>query len=83
MVEKFICEYAKLIAQEPEKVSVVKEDINDTYSEIIIYASGLDAGKLIGKDGKMIGAIKTMITGCKAKDGISYKVQVSNIDNKR
>jgi predicted RNA-binding protein YlqC (UPF0109 family) len=80
MVEAFISQYAKLIAQEPDKIRVERDDVNETYSEITIFASGLDAGKLIGKDGKMIGAIKTMITGCKAKDGISYKVQVSNID---
>jgi predicted RNA-binding protein YlqC (UPF0109 family) len=83
MIAKFIAQYAKLIVQEPDKISVVKEDINESYSEITIYASNLDAGKLIGKDGKMIGAIKTLITGCKAKDGISYKVQVNNIDKQR
>jgi predicted RNA-binding protein YlqC (UPF0109 family) len=83
MIAKFIAQYAKLIVQEPDKISVVKEDINESYSEITIYASNLDAGKLIGKDGKMIGAIKTLITGCKAKDGISYKVQVNNIDKQK
>ena len=80
MVEELILKYAKLIAANPERIEVQSENINDTYSEIIIFASGSDTGKLIGKEGKMIGAIKTLITGCKAKDGISYKVQVKNTD---
>ncbi|MGZ8546855.1 MAG: KH domain-containing protein, partial [Sulfuricurvum sp.] len=28
------------------------------------------------KEGKMIGAIKTVISGCKAKDGKSYRINV-------
>jgi predicted RNA-binding protein YlqC (UPF0109 family) len=55
---------------------VVYKQINENYSEITIYANKADAGKIIGKEGKMIGAIKTVISGCKAKDGVSYKVNV-------
>ena len=76
MIEGFIEEYVKLISSEPNKIKVVRKDINSTYSEIIIYASSADAGKLIGKGGNMIGSIKTLISGCKAKDGISYKIVV-------
>lgn len=80
MVEKFVEEYAKLSSNEPNKIKVERVNINSTYSEITIFASTADAGKLIGKDGKMISAIKTLISGCKVKDGISYKVIVKPID---
>lgn len=80
MVEKFVEEYAKLTSNEPDKIKVERVDINPTYSEITVYASVIDAGKLIGKDGKMISAIKTLISGCKVKDGISYKVIVKPIN---
>ncbi len=76
MVENFIREYAKLLATYPEDIEVVLNRVNDTYAEITIYANKADAGKIIGKEGKMIGAIKTVISGCKAKDGVSYKVSV-------
>jgi len=76
MTEKFVQKYAKLIATVPEDIEVIRKDINESFSEIIILANKVDAGKLIGKEGKMIGAIKTLISGCKAKDGISYKVNV-------
>jgi predicted RNA-binding protein YlqC (UPF0109 family) len=36
--------------------------------------------KLIGKDGKMINSLKTLISGCKAKDGKSYRVTVKAND---
>ena len=80
MVEKFVEEYAKLSSNEPNKIRVERVNVNSTYSEITIFASTADAGKLIGKDGKMISAIKTLISGCKVKDGISYKVIVKPID---
>lgn len=80
MVENFIKEYAKLIAQFPEKISTKKVKIEDGLDELIIFADKSDTGKLIGRDGKMINAIKTVINGYKAKDGISYKVTVKCID---
>jgi predicted RNA-binding protein YlqC (UPF0109 family) len=76
MVADFIRDFAKLLANYPEDIEVDFKQVNDGYAEIIIYANKADAGKIIGKDGKMIGAIKTLISGCKAKDGVSYKVNV-------
>lgn len=76
MIEKFVEKYAKLIASKPEDIEVIRKDVNESYSEITILTSKADAGKLIGKDGKMVAAIKTLISGCKAKDKISYKVDV-------
>jgi predicted RNA-binding protein YlqC (UPF0109 family) len=80
MIEKFVEKYAKLLATHPDKIRVEKKLINNEYAEIFIYALAIDAGKLIGKDGNMINAIKTLISGCKAKDGVSYKVQVNIIE---
>ena len=68
MVEKFIEEYAKLIASEPENVSVSRVNLGENFDEIIVRTSKNDTGRLIGKDGKMINALKTLITGYKAKE---------------
>lgn len=76
MIENFIKEYAKLIASDPDSITVSKDECDGEFCEITIFASKADAGKLIGKDGKMISAIKTVVSGCKAKDGKSYKVVV-------
>jgi len=75
MIADFVAQFARLIASYPDDVRVeVKE--GDEMTEILLYANQVDIGKLIGKEGKMIGAIKTVISGCKAKDGMSYRINV-------
>ncbi len=75
MISEFVSQFAKLITTYPDDVKVkVKE--SDEVTEILLYANQADIGKLIGKEGKMIGAIKTVISGCKAKDGMSYRINV-------
>ncbi len=76
MVHEFLETFAKLIVDNPQNVEVQRVDMDDTFSEIIIFADKGDTGKLIGKDGKMINSIKTVISGCKAKDGRSYRITV-------
>lgn len=78
MVTDFVAEFAKLIAQYPEDIRVDLND-SDEVIELVLHANQADVGKLIGKEGKMIGAIKTVISGCKAKDGKSYRINVEPI----
>lgn len=81
MVENFIKEYAKLIADYPNKITTQRvSGLEEGIDELIIFADKSDTGKLIGRDGKMINSIKTVINGYKAKDGISYKVTVKAIE---
>lgn len=81
MVENFLLEYAKLIADFPDKVSVQRIELDENFAEVVITADKIDTGKLIGKDGKMINAIKTVILGFKAKDATSYRVTVKALEN--
>ena len=78
MISEFVADFAKLIASYPDDIRVEMQESDDV-TEIILYANQADIGKLIGKEGKMIGAIKTVISGCKAKDGISYRINVEAI----
>jgi len=75
MISDFVAEFARLIATHPEDIRVEVQE-GDEVTEIVLFANQADIGKLIGKSGKMIGAIKTVISGCKAKDGISYRINV-------
>ena len=78
MIADFVAQFAKLIASNPDDIRVeVKE--GDKIIEIILFANQSDIGKLIGKECKMIGAIKTDISGCKAKDGVSYRINVEAV----
>jgi len=75
MVAEFVADYARMIVSHPEDIKIdVKQ--SDDFAEITVFANQADVGKLIGKEGKMIGAIKTVISGCKAKDGLSYRINV-------
>jgi predicted RNA-binding protein YlqC (UPF0109 family) len=76
MITNFIESYAKLIVSKPQDVSITSNSIDETFTEITITANSADIGKLIGKNGNMINALKTMANGCKAKNGVSYKIQV-------
>jgi len=80
MVEDFIKEFTLLLVDKPELVKIENNEIDDSYSEITIYAHKSDTGKLIGKEGKMINSLKTVISGCKAKDNRSYKIMVKAIE---
>jgi hypothetical protein len=75
MIADFVAGFAQLISSHPEDVRVEVFE-GDEITEIILYANQADVGKLIGKEGKMIGAIKTVISGCKAKNGKSYRINV-------
>ncbi len=75
MVADFVARFARLVASHPEDIRVEAYE-GDEMTEIVLYANQADVGKLIGKEGKMIGAIKTVISGCKAKDGKSYRINV-------
>jgi predicted RNA-binding protein YlqC (UPF0109 family) len=78
MISEFVANFAKLIVSNPEDVRVeVKQ--GDKATELLLFANQADIGKLIGKEGKMIGAIKTVISGCKAKDGVSYRINVEAV----
>jgi len=76
MITNFIENYAKLIVSKPDDVMISTNSVDETFTEITIEADPADIGKLIGKNGNMINALKTMANGCKAKDGVSYKIQV-------
>ena len=81
MVQDFIIEYVKLIAKHPEAISIESNVLDENLTELILYVDAEDIGKVIGKDGRMISSIKTIISGCKPKGGPSYKVSVKPSEN--
>lgn len=76
MVADFIREYVKKIATKPDAIEIQVQDLEDNIREITIYADSEDVGRLIGRDGRMVGSLKTFVSGTKAKDGKSYRVAV-------
>jgi predicted RNA-binding protein YlqC (UPF0109 family) len=79
MVTDFLLSYTRLLVKNPDDISVEIKEINDKFDEITIYANSQDIGKIIGKEGRMINAIKTVIAGCKARGSKAYHVNVKPI----
>ena len=75
MIE-FIRKYIELLAFYPEDIIIKTTNESDDFVEVLIYANKVDTGRIIGKNGNMIKAIKTLLTGCKAKDRKHYKISV-------
>lgn len=78
MADRFVYTFATLIAAKPDAVKVERKDVDDTFSEITVIADKSDTGKLIGKDGKMISALKSVISGCKAKENRAYRIVIKS-----
>jgi predicted RNA-binding protein YlqC (UPF0109 family) len=78
MVTDFLLSYTKLLVNNPDDISVDIIEIDEGFDEITIFANSEDIGKLIGKDGRMINSIKAVISGCKAKGGKNYRVNVKS-----
>lgn len=80
-VQNFLEEYIKKIVKYPDDV-VVKADLGKRSDYLLcIEVANEDVGKIIGKDGKMVSALKNVISACKAKDNISYELVVVPKDN--
>jgi predicted RNA-binding protein YlqC (UPF0109 family) len=80
MGKDFLQTYATLLVNHPDDISIEITEMDEGFDEITIFANSEDVGKLIGKEGKMINAIKTVISGCKAKGGKNYRVNVKAVD---
>ncbi len=80
MADKFIYTFATLIANKPDEIRVERKDVDESFSEITLFADKGDTGKLIGKEGKMISALKSVISGCKAKENRSYRIVIKSHD---
>lgn len=80
-VEKFVQEYCKKIVTYPQVLEVKSKILEEGIQELCIYTNPMDMGRVIGRDGKMVSAIKAFISGVKAKNGLSYKIVVLASEN--
>lgn len=78
MVEYFIEKYAKKLASYPDKIRV-EVRIAGEDREIVLFSSQEDMGRFIGKNGKMIHSIRTILSGCKVKNGVNYKILIQSL----
>jgi predicted RNA-binding protein YlqC (UPF0109 family) len=75
-MKEFIEFIAKHLVDDPESV-VVEENVKDENSfEINLKVGPDDVGKVIGKQGKTAGAMRTLLTAIAAKDGKKASLKI-------
>ncbi|CAK00056.1 KH domain-containing protein [Helicobacter acinonychis] len=75
-VATFLEKYLKKVVSFPKFLRVDHALLEDNVKQITIYTHPIDMGHVIGKEGKMVSAIKAFVSGVKAKDGFSYRIVV-------
>lgn len=66
----------KQVVDKPEKVSVKETAPNENTIEILVEVDKDDIGKVIGKKGRNINAIRTLVTAIGAKEHHRVTLQV-------
>lgn len=67
----------RLFVDNPDKVSVDEEEQNDTY-QYVIHAASEDIGKIIGKEGKVIRAVRNIMKIKAIKDNKRIHISIAN-----
>lgn len=76
MVE--LVEYiVKQFVSEPELLSVTMEDKDAETRQITVKLAEADMGKVIGKQGKIAKAIRTIVKAASAKENVKYLVEIT------
>lgn len=76
--EKFIKDLVSPLLRFPEDAVVKKfaEDGNKMVIQIITHAD--DVGRIIGKKGRIINSIRTIIYACAARDGKKVEISIDS-----
>lgn len=65
----------KQFTDEPEKVEIVLEE-DEKKSLIVVKVSSADMGKVIGKQGRIAKAMRTIVKAAAAKQGKKYIIEI-------
>jgi predicted RNA-binding protein YlqC (UPF0109 family) len=68
-MKEFIEFIAKHLVDDPESVVVEVEEKDEKTFELSLKVGANDVGKVIGKNGKTAGAMRTLLTAIAAKEG--------------
>ena len=66
-------------AEKPEDVEYLTEEKGDTI-EVTVLLDESDMGKVIGKQGKIAKALRTIVKAASAKSGKRYNIEIKGKD---
>lgn len=76
-MRELVLQVTKALVDHPDDVQIEKiERNNNTLIEITVNSE--DVGKIIGKQGRIIRAIRTVVKACAIRDNKKVSVELSN-----
>lgn len=69
----------KQFIEHPESLSITSEE-NENNVTIVVRAAAGDMGRIIGKQGKIAKAIRTIVKAAASKESKKYFVEIKDID---
>jgi predicted RNA-binding protein YlqC (UPF0109 family) len=76
-MKDLVLQITKALVDHPEDVLVVRKELNNqTLLEITVNPE--DVGKIIGKQGRIIKAIRTVVKACAIRDNKKISVELCN-----
>ncbi len=76
-MKELVLQITKALVDHPEEVQVIQNDRNNqTLVEITVHPE--DVGKVIGKQGRIIKAIRTVVKSCATRDNRKISVELGN-----
>ena len=68
------------LVENPDQVDVSSKDESDTVTVITVKVAKDDIGRVIGRNGKVAGSIRTIVKSASAKTGKRYIVKIGERD---
>jgi len=75
-VKELVEHIARYLVTDPAAVTVTEEE-KDGYIQLELKVASEDMGKVIGKQGRIAKAIRTVIKAAAIKDGKKYNLDIS------
>lgn len=75
-MKQFLEDLLKLIVDHPDKVVIEEQALENNSFQYNINAQQEDIGKIIGKDGKIIQAIRSVAKILAVKENIHIRIQI-------
>ena len=77
VMKEFLTYLLDLIVDKPDELEIEEEQTNELSYQYTIKAEGTDVGKIIGRDGKIIQAIRNAAKILAVKQGIHVRIQIA------
>ena len=68
------------LVENPDQVDVSSKDESDKVTVITVKVAKDDIGRVIGRNGKVAGSIRTIVKSASAKTGKRYSVKIGERD---